>query len=325
MQSSQHPTHRALLTGGTSFTGLHLAQAFAKDFDLVCCVRTQHQSAWSTRRLEQLRTTKGVKIVSYDGFETPSFISLLNEFKPEVVISHGAAMERYRQPDYDLTQALRVSALPLPQVLPFFQKNGGRLWIHSGTIFEPDEGAHGQPSPALSPYGASKNMVYQLLRYYANQLRLPLLKVIIPNPIGPFENGDRMIPLFIQQWKNGQTPKLTTPWLVRDNIPASWLASCYSRKALELLKASPEQTASLETVFRPSGIISTLMDFTRLLSDEMSSRLKIQTPLQMSETPTDQPLVRTNTEDACAYLGLDRSTAMKDFWNELARYYEGHA
>ena len=139
------------------------------------------------------------------------------------------------------------------------KSSGCKRFIHTGTIFEPDEGTSNAgmspSSEAVSLYGTSKSMVWSALRFFAAELGLPITKIVIPNPIGPLENSDRLAPIFVKMWTQGASPVLKTPQLVRDQLPASWLANAYVDEALLSCESVWKSSILSPRVRRPSGFV----------------------------------------------------------------------
>jgi nucleoside-diphosphate-sugar epimerase len=314
-----------LLTGATSFTGVHIAEQLAQTHSLrqpmevYACVRLRPRAGVEESRYAYLKKLPGVKVVPYDGFEASSFLTIIENLKPHVLINHGTHMDRYREKDYDVLQAMRVSAVPLPQVLKTFGGNGGKLFVHSGSIFEPGEGQGDRVDQALSVYGATKAAVYGLTRFHCREAGIPLLKVVIPNPVGPFENSDRLIPIFMRKWLNRETPVLSQAQLVRDQLPAPWLGEVYAHHILRLLaqRASPA-----ENRVSPSGFVGTQRAFVDRLALEMGARLRLPTPVEYNESPSSQPLRRIGTDSVVSLLGKDGDQAWRLFWDQLAIYFQ---
>ncbi len=340
-----------MLTGSTSFSGLHIARALSEPqsetnrvvwsgeapkpagFEVQLPVRKRERKPWETARFSELSKLPA-ELLTYDGVESPTFLKLLESRKPRVLWNHGAFMEDYRSPSYNLQKSFETNLYPLQSVLETFASNGGRLIVHSGSIFEPHEGEGDNVGNGLSAYGVSKSLVYEWLRYQCCRLGLGLLKVVIPNPIGTFENPDRLIPAFVKMWQEGKTPEISAPAFVRDNVPVTWLAL---HAADAIRNIVDQDLPSREWRIHPSGLTTTTEDFVRLVADQLGRRLEIATPIRIHEKTTDksahvepknrlvtQPLKRINTEPSHLKLSLDREKSLELFWDELAEYYRSN-
>ncbi|MBS1984441.1 MAG: hypothetical protein JST16_09720, partial [Bdellovibrionales bacterium] len=136
-------------------------------------------------------------------------------------------------------------------------------------------------------------------------------KVIIPNPIGPLENEDRLVPFFVKTWRAGGTPSLRTPQLVRDNIPAQWLAKFYVDEVK--INTLPPADAPRTRIRRPSGFALSNEAFLRLLIKNFEQRSGRSLPIEVSPQITDEPLHRLNLEQCPE---LKDPAAEKKFWDE---------
>ena len=287
-------TKRVILTGPTSFTGAHIARAFvSRGFEVVGALSRERNEYQSGKERQRLDYSKLSNFSYSSSFGSSSMLDLIAKFKPDVFINHGASITGYRDPNFDYLSSVGLALKGAKEVFEALVKNACSRFIHSGSIFEPDEGTPGagteNSSPAISIYGTSKNMVWQALRHWGHQCALPLSKVVIANPIGPLENGDRLVPRFVATWKSGGVATLMTPNLVRDNVPATWLAEVYVQEAAsQALSVAIRRPSAFKLT--NEGFVKMLVEQWRPFAKSWDFQIKVQ-PVTSSE-----PLERVNSE-----------------------------
>lgn len=304
---------RVLLTGATSFTGAHIARAFHDAGYEVAATLTGRLADYSDpvvqRRREHSRVREWVENAP---FGSTRLLEFLQANAIDVFVNHGASIKGYRQPDFDYLASVKIATENLRQVVEATAKAGCKRWIHSGSIFEADEGEAGLvPAPAaeaMSIYGIAKSMVWQPLRFYVVGAGLSLSKIVIPNPVGTFENVDRLIPVFAQMWKAGKVPSVRTPQLVRDNLPAPWLAKVYAAEA-----ASAPQT--LPRVRRPSAYALSNEAFLQLVARNFGKEWGRELSFESVPQTVSEPLRRVNVE---AVPEMAQAEVRDAFWKDWA-------
>jgi UDP-glucose 4-epimerase len=295
---------RVLLTGVTSFTGCHISRALVEAGHSVLATLTSPPESYAGHTLKEQRLAYSLcpNFVHEAAFGSEAFCGAIRNFRPEVFINHGADIEGYRKPDFDVARSVAASTKNLALVMRTLKESGCRRVLHSGSVFEAIDGL-----PPFSPYGASKTQVFEQLQQACQLESLALSKISIPNPIGPFENPDRLNPIFAKLWREGKRPRITTPALVWDYLPAPWLAKVY----VEELHASASYTHR-----RPSGYCQRVDAF---IADFVAWARKLGTelPLDYDITPNeDAAPPRLNTE---ARPELKDPRQEEIFWSEWMR------
>jgi len=295
-----------LLTGATSFTGCHIAAALkGAGFRVVATLtrgRGEYTDALTLRRMELATPDAWVE---HAPFGSPKMLETIATEKPVAFINHGADIRGYRRPDFDYLKSVASSLSGAESVMKALAAAGTRRFVHTGSIFEPDEGATDplEMTPAVSIYGTSKSMVWQALRYFAESAQLGVSKVIIPDPVGPWENTDRLIPYFVSQWKEGKEPVVKTPHLVRDRVPAAWLARVYAEECARGAESGL-------VIRRPGAYAMENEAFLNLFLKRVGK--KNVWKFRVEPTPVNEPLERVNRE-ACLELG--NAQAEEAFWS----------
>jgi UDP-glucose 4-epimerase len=302
-----------LLTGGSSFTGVWIAEALAEAGFRVVAPLLRPREAYAGVRRDRIARLEQCARVTFDRpFGSERF---LDEFRAsggvEVLAHHAAHITGYREPGFDPLDALARNTAGISPVLATLRDSGGRLVILTGSVFEAGEGGD-EATSAVTPYGLSKTLTREATSYWTADAGLAFARFVIPSPYGPLEEprfGWRMF----SDWFAGVTPTVRTPRYIRDHLTAADLAAAYVAHVVRSLESD-----WAGFVARPSGWIASQGDFARHLAAEASQRLGRSCPLVLAEQPMlDEPLVRINDG---VPPGAPQGAAA--FWDDYVGWYE---
>jgi UDP-glucose 4-epimerase len=324
---------KILITGGSSFTGYWFIRELAARRHAITAVVRGNKEQYTGLRKDRIdQVAQWADIVWNCSFGEEGFLQLLNKGY-DAVCHHGAQVENYKSPDFDVAAALHSNTLHTRLVFEKLKAVGTRKFVITGTVFEANEGLGNPPLVAFSPYGLSKSFSWEVFRYWSWKLSIPVTKFVIPNPFGPYEEP-RFCNFLIQTWKKGEIPAINTPDYIRDNIHADLLARYY---ALAVESRHHDHTGgsgshgvakdgnnpvTLIRRYGPSGYIESQGAFATRFATEMAKRLPLRCEIRLNrQTAFDEPLIRTN--DA-AMDGAMPDWNEQQAWDELANYYEHH-
>lgn len=303
---------KILLTGGSSFSGLWIAQALAGAGHQVTAAVTRPKAAYQGLRAERVGRLEACTQVVFEAPIASSAFLELAKGGHDLLAHHAADIPNYRSASYDPVDGFVRNIAGFEPVLTAFAASGGRAVVATGTAFEAGEGGPEGGGLAISPYGLSKSLTNEALRHMARWRGLRFGKFVVAGPFGPWEEG-RMVWSLMQRWFEGQAGVVRTPRYVRDNIPVPLLAQAYVGLAETLLAAAGPE----ERIARPSGFVGTQEAFARRLAAEMGPRLGLACEVDVLAQPElSEPLVRTNDEP-CLGAGWDEG----GFWDAYADYY----
>ena len=304
---------RILLTGGTSFSGLWIAEALRAGGHEVTAAVTREPGAYRGLRAERLsRLSAGGRVVWSAPVASAAFLEVLGEGW-DILALHGADIPNYRSADYDVVDGFDRNIAGVEAALDVFAGKGGRAVVATGTVFEAGEGGD-RDALAVSPYGLSKSLTGEAIRHLARWRGLGFGKFVVAGPFGPLEEG-RMVWSLMQAWFRGEAGVVRTPRYVRDNIPVTLLAKAYLRLCDQLAEGRGKPA---QVVARPAGFVGSQEAFARLVADRMRPRLGLDCAVETWPQPTlAEPLHRANDEPTVVGDWGERS-----FWDDYAAYYQ---
>ena len=264
------------ISGASSFTALWIARALRANGWHVHALCHRHEDAYAGLRALRIGLLRECSEVHFDlCAEDGGLARWVRRHRPDVWIHHHHWMEAFRSSDYDSARAREVGLDPLPELVAALAHERVAGVIYSGTFFEPGEGGNPPATPA-TPYARSKQEVWEALASQAGATGLGVSKIVIPNPIGPLENEDRLVPSLVRSSLQGAPFALGAPDSVSDYLPVDVLARVYVTTARELL-------AGRALIRRPSGLIATARDWTQTVArDLIKTRLGLD-PCPLTE------------------------------------------
>lgn len=303
---------RILLTGGTSFTGVWFAKALVEaGHEVVATTRGAWRECDGVRgaRMRELAALADIRELMSFGDE--AFMAMVRAESFDVLCHHAAEVSNYKSLDFDVTGAVAANTRNVASVLEVMKANGLRAVVATGSVFENDNGVGDGSVEAFSPYGLSKGLSYQILRFWTRLIGLRLGKFNIANPFGMLEEP-RFCSFLIRTWAKGETARVNTPLYLRDNIFVDRLAAHYANFVAEIVTAPADQSIG------PIGFAESQGAFAQRFADAMRNRLGLECKLELGEqTNFDEPMIRLNTDCLAPPPGWSDEAA----WDRLADYY----
>ena len=301
---------RILLTGASSFTGWWFARALVAEGHQLTVTFQRKAPAYTGlegARLADLPA--GCTRIHGVSFGDDEFIVLAGSGF-DLVCHHGARVQGYCGPDFDVGAALAANTLRAPQVLRAMADSGCPTLLVTGSVFESGEGQGDAELRAIGSYGLSKAFTWQTLAHHAAEAGIGIAKFVIPNPFGPYES-ERFMAHLMRAWMGGQAASVTTPNYVHDHVHASALAASYAGFA--------GRVAGRPGVHRlgPSGYRESVGAFARRTAFEVAARTGLKCRLELADQTTfQQPRLRVNT-DRVELARWSEAAA----WDELVHWY----
>ena len=306
---------KILLTGASSFTGFWFASQLAKaGHEVVAPLRAAPRAYAGVRAQRAALLGVSAEVVPDCAFGGPAFLDLIASREFDVLCHHAAEARDYRNADFDVAAAVAANTLNLRSVLATMRERGLKAVVATGSVFEPDEGSGPEPRRAFSPYGVSKRLTFELLRYWGDVVGAPVSKFVIANPFGPFEEA-RFVAQAVETWAKGEAVEVGTPNYLRDNIHVDLLALAYANFVGEAGAGRAARRLG------PCGYMETQGAFAQRLARELGRRLGLEARVVLAEQKAfAEPQARINADviDGAA-LGWREERA----WDGLAEYWRG--
>ncbi len=303
-----------LLSGASSFTGYWFGRLLAEaGHQVTTLYRGRSAGDYQSIRKDRVEALKALTDQTFScTLGEKRFLEVAASQPWDVYCHHASDVTNYRSPDFDPIAATRSNTHNLPHILKALRNSGCDRLLVTGSVFERGEGQGSDRLPAISRYGLSKTLSWEVFLFEALELGFSLGKFVIPNPFGPMEEP-RYTSYLARTWKNGETAGCRTPLYVRDNIPVDLLA----REYLEFVGTQPEGLSKCY----PSGYVESQGRFTERVACEFRRRTDWSceaVPAEQAEF--DEPMIRINSRpSALHHPNWDESA----FWDHLVDFYAG--
>lgn len=304
---------KILFTGASSFTGFWFVNTLAERGHQVTCTYTaksiEDYSGVRKKRIEILSKVSHPEFNILFGDE--KFISLIQKQDFDILCHHAAFVQNYKEAGFNVADAVKHNTNNIYEVLKVLTERNCNTFIFTGSVFEGGEGKGSDSLPHFSPYGLSKSLSSQICQYYGSVFKMNYGKFVIPNPFGSYEDP-RFTSYLMKNWLKHQTPEVSTPDYVRDNIPVTLLALYYNFFCEQVKEGKMKKIS-------PSGIAGSQGHFTKLVSQEVAARLNFKCDFILkNQTDFREPMERINTDRVES---IEKSFSPEKFWDSFVEYY----
>jgi len=287
---------RILLTGGSSFTGVWIAEALAAaGFEVIAPLLRERPDYEGVRLARVRRLEQCAKVTFGRALGSDALLAdIRSSGGVDVLAHHAAHITGYRDPGFDPIDALARNTAGASAMLEAVRAAGAELMVLTGSVFEAGEGG-GDEAGAVTPYGLSKTLTSAAFDYWTRAAGLRFGRFVIPSPYGALEERRFGWHLF-RTWFAGGAAAVRTPLYVRDHLAAPRLGRAYAEYVVEALGSEAQAT-----VARPSGWIAPQGEFAQRVAAEAGRRLGLACAVDLAEqTVLEEPLVRVNDQPARA-------------------------
>lgn len=303
---------KILMTGISSFTGYHFAKELvSRGHELVGTITKNNCTEYFGGKKIRLQNLEGeIRFVESTIFGDEKFIELISKNRFDWICHHGACVDDYRSPNFPMQYAVERNTLNAKKVLNLAYERGSKFILTSSYAEKGEGGLNSNSSMSL--YGESKSITSNFFINEAKKLDLPLIRFVIPNPFGPFEE-ERFGYHVARAWFRNECFEIKTPEYVRDNIHISYLSKIYAFIVEGLIKPESQRVA-------PSQYVETQGEFALRMAKEFRARLSKGCEVKFKiQTDWDEPKVRHNDQPISKFLNLaDESNQ----WDKYVSYYE---
>ncbi|MGE5418082.1 MAG: NAD-dependent epimerase/dehydratase family protein [Acidobacteriota bacterium] len=258
-----------LVTGASSFMGMHLSLAFNKAGYKVIAAHSRSLESYDGVQKQRLETLKNVVgLVTLDLTSQVQVASILRTKRPQLLVHHAGYATNYASYDYDFCKSIEVNVKPLSYIYPVLQEIGSSIIITgSSAEYSSSDGPNHEDDVCWpdTPYGVSKLMETVMARQLAFRYNIPTRVARLYLPYGVFDNPQKLLPQVVSSLRQGRSIDLSPCDQKRDFILADDAAQIY----LALAEDMPRQLFDVFNV--GSGEAIELKQFLLVLAHEMNA------------------------------------------------------
>ena len=229
-----------VITGATSFIGMHLCNMFAKNNWRVIAAHSEQTSAHRTPQLERISQLTGtVEFEKFDVSDKKKIRNIVNKYAPDVWIQHAGYTCNYGSPNFDFNKGIAVNAGAIPILFDVLKnKSCGIIITGSEAEYGHSRIPHKEndiPQPD-SLYGITKLAqtitAHQQSDFYSVPTRVARLFL----PFGTFDHPKKVIPLVTEALKNNFSIDLSPCSQTRDFTGVRDICEAYLKLAQDLTR-----------------------------------------------------------------------------------------
>ena len=223
---------KIIITGVSSFIGVHLAKFFSKKFKVFGTISGKKEDYKNIYKIRLNSISKSVTIIeNFNLIDHITISNTISNIKPDFFIHHAGWANSYASIDYDLVRSYQTNVIPLSVIFSSLKKNKCKGIIITGSSSEYSDGdlpdLESDSCYPSMPYGFS--ILFQTI--YAHQLsnyyNLPTRIARVYIPFGPLDSPNKLIPFVIKSLKNNELAKLSSCKQTRDFIYIDELVKIY--------------------------------------------------------------------------------------------------
>jgi nucleoside-diphosphate-sugar epimerase len=294
-----------LFTGLSSFTGYWFTEKLAeKGYEVVGCL-SHNKSDYNSDQTERLNIlNSSIRIEENVSFGSESFLQLISDYKPEVFSFHHALVTGYKDPSFNVENAILNNLNNYQEVIKRLIESGCKQITMTRSIFEKGLGKTDVESD-ISPYGQSKRKTFEIFSQ-AVPKDIKLRSFVICNPVGRYE-GNNLTSYLIKCWIEGKPASLMQPKLVRDFVPIDLLSNSYA----QFIEANEEMII-------PSHLPVSNYEYAQKIGDITRKLKNIQTPIDTMNEQYDlnEAFVRTGIDK----VDFNNKDQEELFWEEFVNH-----
>jgi nucleoside-diphosphate-sugar epimerase len=227
-----------VVTGASSFVGMHLAEAFAAAGRDVVATHSAARAGYDGIKAERLgKLAARVALRRVDLREGEAIERLVKELSPKVWVHHAGYAENYGSLDYNLTTAAAINVAPLA---PLYRALAGRscgvIVTGSSMEYAASDAANSEDDACWpdTPYGLSKLTETLAARQYALRFEVPTRVARLYIPFGTFDNPKKLLPTVGDALRHGRPVDMSPCEQRRDFVAVEDVARGYLTLAADL-------------------------------------------------------------------------------------------
>ena len=224
---------KIVITGLTSFIGIHLAKYFSSNkYDVIGIISrdiSKYDGVEKVKIVEASNTKVGIE--KLDITQTDELINMIGKTKPDYWIHHAGWATDYGSFGYDFVRGFEVNVKPLSILYSALKKCECKGIIITGSSAEYGDGNQADKETDAAfpnmPYGLSKLTETLYAQQLANHYNLPTRVARVYIPFGTLDASNKLIPSVINHIKKNESIDLSTCEQKRDLIYINDLVKAY--------------------------------------------------------------------------------------------------
>jgi len=231
---------KVVISGVSSFVGMHLAQKFAKTGWHVTALTSRDVGTYEGIRKNRLNViTNDVHFRTCDLTDASTVQALVRDVKPILWVQHGGYAENYTSPDYDLEKSLQVNVLALKPLYKALAEVDAGIILTGSSAEYSASGAANSEEDACWPetaYGVSKLAETIEAKRLSMAYQVPTRIARLYIPVGLYDAPGKLMDHVISQFKNDQVVDLSPCLQKRDFLCVDDISNAYLKLADDLAR-----------------------------------------------------------------------------------------
>jgi nucleoside-diphosphate-sugar epimerase len=228
----------AIVTGVTSFVGMHLARRFAADGFSVTATTTRPLDSYSGIQAQRLRALYGkMSFTQLDLRDARAVSALIDQICPSLWLHHAGYTTNYASLEFDLATGLSVNVIPLSALYSALAGGDcGVIITGSASEYSSSSNANREQDLCVpeTPYGLSKYSETLYASQLAQRHRVSTRVARLYIPFGSLDDPDKLLMQVVSGLRAGKPVMLSPCDQVRDFIGISDVCSAYVALASDL-------------------------------------------------------------------------------------------
>jgi len=190
---------KIVITGGDGFIGRHLSEFLSKSYKVYVIDNFRYGS----QRIDHYKKTN-IHLEICDIRDFNKLKKIVTTINPDIVY-HLAAIHFIPECEADPTLAIETNVLGTVNLIRVLRRSSLFIFVSTGAIYKPSVNLHNENS-AVNPcdiYGYTKLHAENYLNYFVSKRNNRIRKVRLFNVIGPGETNPHVLPVILNQIKQG--------------------------------------------------------------------------------------------------------------------------
>jgi nucleoside-diphosphate-sugar epimerase len=230
-----------VVTGVTSFVGLHLAQDHVRRQNRVVAVTSRPRAAYDGIRARRLKELDGkVEFAQVDLTDRAAVAALIEKTQPTLWLHHAGFADAYGSLDYDIAAGFAVNVVPLTHLYQSLAGGAcGVVVTGSSAEYSSSDSANSEDDMCWpdTPYGIAKLAETLRARQLAERHGVPTRVARLYIPFGLMDNPEKLLAQVVDGLRAGQSIDLSPCSQRRDFLGISDLCAGYQALENDLPRA----------------------------------------------------------------------------------------